>query len=120
MTGPLCPLELTLIADETSARDTMAALRVATVIIFMVNDWRKKSWEEEGELKKKDKDNFTMTTIEDLQQAIGQLQKKQLTERRMQNMTRLKRFVEAIEQYGKVVEIFCNSSEFVAFVWVSF
>ena len=73
-----------------------------------------------GELKKKDKDNFTMTTIEDLQQAIGQLQKKQLTERRMQNMTRLKRFVEAIEQYGKVVEIFCNSSEFVAFVWVSF
>jgi len=72
-----------------------------------------------GELKKKDKDNFKMTTIEDLQQAIGQLQKKQLTDRRIQNMTRLKRFVEAIEQYGKVVEIFCNSSEFVAFVWVS-
>lgn len=72
-----------------------------------------------NDLKKKDKDNFQMTSLETLNQAIGEIQKKQLTERRMQNMTRLKRFIEAMDEYGKVVETFCNSSQFVPFIWVS-
>jgi len=71
------------------------------------------------DLKKKDKDNFQMTSLESLQQAIGEIQKKQLTERRMKNMTRLKKFIEAMNEYGKVLEIFCNSSQFVPFIWVS-
>jgi len=71
------------------------------------------------ELKKKDRDNFQMTTYEGLSQAIGEIQKKQQSERRMQNMTRLKKFTEAINEYGKVIETFCNSSQFVPFIWVS-
>ncbi|KAH8652695.1 hypothetical protein BGZ60DRAFT_533558 [Tricladium varicosporioides] len=68
-------------------------------------------------LKKKDRDNFQMTTLEQLREAIGDIQKKQQTSRQMQNMTRLGKFIEAMEEYGKVVEIFCNSSQFVPFVW---
>jgi hypothetical protein len=71
------------------------------------------------ELKKKDKDNFKMTSLDSLNQAIGEIQKKQQSERRMQNMTRLKKFIEAMNEYGKVVETFCNSSQFVPFIWVS-
>lgn len=70
-------------------------------------------------LKKKDRDNFQMTTLPELQQAIGEIQKKQQSERRMQNMTRIGKFVEAVGEYGKVVEVFCNSSQFVPFIWVS-
>jgi hypothetical protein len=71
-----------------------------------------------GTLKNKEKNNFKLTTVEDLQQAIGELQQKQLSERRLRNMNRLKRFVEAMEQYGKVVDVFCNSTELVIFIWV--
>lgn len=71
------------------------------------------------DLKKKDRDNFQMTTYEGLYQAIGEIQKKQQSERRMQNMTRLKKFIEAMNEYGKVIETFCNSSQFVPFIWVS-
>ncbi|KAF4631381.1 hypothetical protein G7Y89_g6756 [Cudoniella acicularis] len=68
-------------------------------------------------LKKKDRDNFQMTTLPQLQKAIADIQKKQQSERRMQNMTRLGRFVEAMEEYWKVVEVFCNSSQFLPFIW---
>jgi hypothetical protein len=37
----------------------------------------------------------------------------------MLNMTRLKKFTEAMNEYGKVIETFCNSSQFVLFIWVS-
>jgi hypothetical protein len=60
-----------------------------------------------------------MTSLGSLNQAIGEIQKRQQSERRMQNMTRLKRFIEAMNEYGKVVETFCNSSQFIPFIWVS-
>ncbi|KAF2492653.1 hypothetical protein BU16DRAFT_551492 [Lophium mytilinum] len=70
-------------------------------------------------LKKKDHNNFKMTTFNDLKKSVSEIQAKQHSQRRLQNLNRLKPFLEAIEQYGKVVEVFCNSNEFVAFVWVA-
>ena len=69
-------------------------------------------------LKKRDQDNFKNTTLEGLKKCIGDLQNKQHTSRRLQNLNRLRPFIEAIEQYGKVVTIFANTNEIVAFVWV--
>lgn len=69
-------------------------------------------------LKKKDEHNFKFTTIDDLRSSILKLQNDQNSKRRLQNLNRLAPFLEAIEQYGKVVEVFCNSNEFVAFIWV--
>lgn len=70
-------------------------------------------------LKKRDQENFKITTFKELRKSIGDLQTKQHSQRRLQNLNRLKPFLEAIEQYGKVVEVFCNSNDIVAFVWVS-
>jgi hypothetical protein len=70
-------------------------------------------------LKKRDQENFKMATFKELEKSIGDLQTKQLSQRRLQNLNRLKPFLDAIEQYGKVVQVFCNSNEIVAFVWVS-
>ncbi|OQD95723.1 hypothetical protein PENSOL_c019G09356 [Penicillium solitum] len=69
------------------------------------------------DLNKKDRDNFKFSTLEDLEQCLTQLQAKHRSQRRMQNLNRLKPFLEAMNQFGKVVEVFCNSSEIVPFLW---
>lgn len=70
------------------------------------------------DLNKKDRDNFKFSTLEDLEKCLTQLQAKHRSQRRMQNLNRLKPFLEAMNQFGKVVEVFCNSSELVPFLWV--
>ena len=69
-------------------------------------------------LKKRDQENFRLTTLEDLEQTIADIQAEQHGERRLQNLNRLKPFLECLNQYGNVVDIFCNSSQFLPFVWV--
>ena len=67
-----------------------------------------------------DRDEFGYTTLEDLQRSILEIQEKHASERKTKNMTRLNSFLEAMEQYGKVIEVFLNTSEFISFVWVSY
>ena len=69
-------------------------------------------------LKRRDQDKFKFTTLTEMHDAVADLQSKQHSSRRQQNLGRLKPFLEAVEQWGKVVDTFANSSEFVAFVWV--
>ena len=70
-------------------------------------------------LNKDDQDDFQFTTLDDLQDAIARIQNNQASEKKMRNLTRLKLFLEAMDQYGKVIEIYLNTSAFIAFVWVS-
>jgi site-specific recombinase XerD len=72
------------------------------------------------ELKKRDQDDFKSTTRESLERCIADIQQKQHSSRRLQNLNRLKPFIEAVEHYGNVVNIFANSNDIVAFVWVSY
>jgi hypothetical protein len=69
-------------------------------------------------LTEEQQDDFRFSTLEDLQTVINTIQKKQGSERKMQNLTRLKSFLEAMEQYGYVIEVFLNTSEFISFIWV--
>ncbi|KAI1772544.1 hypothetical protein F4818DRAFT_426298 [Hypoxylon cercidicola] len=70
-----------------------------------------------SDLKKKDRDKFRNTTLNDLIDEVEKIQKKQQSQRRGRNLARLKPFIEAMDQFGKVVEVFANTSEMVAFVW---
>ncbi|KAK3316036.1 hypothetical protein B0H66DRAFT_560170, partial [Apodospora peruviana] len=83
---------------------------VATVFERVLDDFK-------TNLKPKDQANFKKTTMKDLLLEIDQVQKTQYSQRRLQASIRLKPTLEAITQLGKVVEVFANSSEFVAFVW---
>ncbi|KAF2088965.1 hypothetical protein K490DRAFT_37933 [Saccharata proteae CBS 121410] len=65
-----------------------------------------------------DASNFGVTTLEDLQKAIDEIQKKQASSRKMQNLNRLRPFLDAMDHYGKVIEVFVNTSDYLAFVWV--
>jgi hypothetical protein len=71
-----------------------------------------------SDLAQDDRDKFRYTTLEDLQRSIIDIQAKHASDRKAKNMTRLNSFLEAMEQYGKVIEAFLNTSEFIAFVWV--
>ncbi|KAK8084662.1 Ankyrin repeat-containing protein [Apiospora hydei] len=68
-------------------------------------------------LKKKDQDRFKATTKESMLKEIEKLQQDQQSRRLGQNLARVKPFVEAMGQFGKVIEVFSNVSEMVAFVW---
>lgn len=72
----------------------------------------------EKNLTDEQRNDFKFSTLDDLRAAISIIQSKQASERKMRNFTRMRAFLEAIEQYGKVIEVFGNSSVFVAFIWV--
>jgi hypothetical protein len=60
---------------------------------------------------------FQLTTFEDLQKTILEIQERHASVRKIRNLNRLKSFLEAMKQYGDIIEVFLNTSEFVAFVW---
>ncbi len=64
------------------------------------------------------KNEFEFSTLEDFQAAIFAIQNRQSSVRKMRNLTRLKCFLEAMDQYAKVIEVFVNASELVCFIWV--
>ncbi|KAI5820878.1 hypothetical protein BZA77DRAFT_300146 [Pyronema omphalodes] len=65
----------------------------------------------------KEVDNFQFTSLQDVERTIVDIQKKQAATKTLRNMNRLRPFITAMEQYGKVIEVFVNASSFVAFVW---
>jgi hypothetical protein len=64
------------------------------------------------------KNEFKFSTLEDFQAAIVAIQTRQSSVRKMRNLARLRCFLEAMDQYGKVIEVFVNASELVCFIWV--
>jgi succinylglutamate desuccinylase len=68
-------------------------------------------------LTQSEQNSFTDTTIKDLHSAIAAIQKKQLSNRTNKNVTRLRIFLEAVDSLTKVLDIFVNVNDFVAFVW---
>ena len=65
-------------------------------------------------------DDFRFTKLEDVHRVIEELQEKQGRKRTMMDLSRIHSFLEAMEQYGKVIEVFLNTTTFLAFVWVSY
>ncbi|KAI4866834.1 hypothetical protein F4820DRAFT_457366 [Hypoxylon rubiginosum] len=60
---------------------------------------------------------FSLCTLEDVRNACGDIQKRHGQEGKLRNMRRLQAFIEAMDQLGKVVEVFVNANEFVCFIW---
>lgn len=65
-----------------------------------------------------EKREFEFSTLEEVYDVIERIQNVHASERKMRNLTRIKSFLEAMEQYGKVIEVFLNSANLLAFVWV--
>lgn len=72
-----------------------------------------------AKLSPEDQASFGATTLQELERTIVNIQQKQKSTRTMQNLTRISGFLEAIKTYEKVIEVFVNVHNMVAFVWVS-
>jgi hypothetical protein len=62
---------------------------------------------------------FRFSTLQDLQDALVKIQGDQAKRKTLANLNRIRPFLEAMKQYGDVVEVFLNVSDILAFVWVS-
>jgi hypothetical protein len=63
--------------------------------------------------------DFTSTTIEDVRKAARQIEQELASRQCLRNMRRLEPFLDGLEAYSKVVEVLCNGTPFVAWIWVS-
>lgn len=61
--------------------------------------------------------NFNSPTL-NVYKAIDGMQKQQEKNGALRNLNRLRPFLDAMDQFGKVLDTFANSSEFVPFIWV--
>ena len=61
-----------------------------------------------------------MTTLLDLQKALAVVQQKQQDSKKQRFLARLQPFLDAMQQYSKVINVFANTSDIVAFIWVRF
>ncbi|KAH8812890.1 hypothetical protein F5884DRAFT_318007 [Xylogone sp. PMI_703] len=68
-------------------------------------------------LTRDEQENFKFTTLNEVHQAIVDIQAQQAGRKSMRNLTRVLAFVEAMDQFGKVIEVFLNASTLLAFVW---
>ncbi|KAF7537521.1 hypothetical protein G7054_g3664 [Neopestalotiopsis clavispora] len=70
-------------------------------------------------LKKKDDELFRHVTRDSLLTHLEDVQNEQHTKRRGRNLARLQPMIEAMDQLGKVIEVFVNAQIFVAYVWIA-
>lgn len=61
--------------------------------------------------------DFKNTTYESLCHELMRVQYEQEQTKTMANMGRLQSFLEAMEQFSKIIEVFLNVNEVVCFVW---
>lgn len=60
---------------------------------------------------------FQTTTLDELKAAMLKIQNDQSRRKSMMNLSRVKAFIEAFEQYSNVIEVFLNTSSILCFVW---
>ena len=75
-------------------------------------------WRLQDTLTPTEQEDFQFSTLDDLQNALKDIQEKQLKRRHLQCLIRIKPFLDLMEQYGKVVAAFVKTTNILAFVWV--
>jgi hypothetical protein len=62
---------------------------------------------------------FSDTTLRDVREAAIQIQRQLAARQCLRNMKRLEPLLDGLEAYSKVIEVLCNGTPFLAWVWVS-
>lgn len=78
-----------------------------------VTAFKKKANLDEAELA-----DFQLTDLQSLHHAINTIQNQQAKDKKLMYIGRLKPFLDKIKDYGQVLEVFLNTSNFIAFVWI--
>jgi len=70
-------------------------------------------------LSKKEIVQFQWVDFKDVEETIRGIEHDQKMKKKMQNLARIKPFLEGMKQYGKIIEVFLNTSNIIAYIWVS-
>jgi hypothetical protein len=69
-------------------------------------------------LTEEEKNDFSSSTLQDLYKAISNIQDQKPPKGRMRTLRRVQPFIEAMDQYGNVIETFLDGPSFMAVIWV--
>ena len=63
---------------------------------------------------------FASTRLEDVWGAVREIQETQRKRRSAQNLRRIEPLLEALQKYAKVIEVLCNGTQYLSFIWVRY
>ena len=75
-------------------------------------------WRLQDKLSPIEQADFQYSTLDDLHAAIKKIQEEQLKKQHLRALIKIKPFLQSMEQYDKVIAIFLNTGNILAFVWV--
>jgi len=61
---------------------------------------------------------FQNLTIEDIRETALTIEASQAKRRSLRNLRRIEPLLEALRKYGKTIDVLCNQTPYLAFVWV--
>lgn len=99
------------VPNNANANGNASTSGLASPFVAALENFKKKM--------KKGTRDLGLITIEDLEKQIDAIQTEQHHRRTLKNFGRLRAFLEAAEEFGKVIEVYCQVHEIVAFIWVS-
>jgi hypothetical protein len=70
-------------------------------------------------ISEQDARNFRSTVLEDVWTAAREIEDTQRKGQVAQNLRRIEPFLEGIGKYSKMIEILCNGTPYLPFIWVS-
>lgn len=71
------------------------------------------------DLNAEDDSSIRATSLDDVRATIAQTERELASRQGLRNFDRLSPYINAVERYGKVIEVFCNSDPLVPYIWVS-
>ena len=71
-------------------------------------------------MSKDDARAIASTTMEDVWTAAKEIERQLELRRSLRGLRRIQPFLAGIEQYSKVVEVVCNGTPYLPYLWVSF
>lgn len=78
------------------------------------------SFEAQAKLTPEELKCFQITTLDDLTAIISSIERRQTQRKRLVYLKRIEPFVNTMTEFGKIVEVFLNASDILAFVWVRY
>ena len=83
----------------------------------MAASFRKTLTSFKNRLTRQELEQIEDTTLEDVRALVKRIQDEQRARKDAMNFNRIAAFLNAMEQLDRVVKIYANASEYVAFIW---
>jgi len=61
---------------------------------------------------------FQSTIVDDVWKAAEEIQERQRQRKSLRNMRRIEPFLKALEKYSKTIEVVCNGTPYLPWIWV--